>query len=524
MGRVREASSQKEDFLMPTKILLADDSITIQKIVHQTFENEPVELTLVGNGEAAIRKMQEVSPDLVLADIFMPGKSGYEVCEYVKQQPELASVPVILLVGAFEPFDEKEAIRVHADDHLKKPFAPQMLVETVRKYVTIEPAQETEKVTTNAAIPASIPPPPPVVTEWHAEQTQPIPLTPPSEISAAITRPLVEEPLVLPPPTPMIEETRPPAAEAPAGQPPSIADFSSYAEEPEAPLEISHLDQPAMEVGTAMTQHLITKPELILPAEHVEPSVMEAGREGALLRETEATPLTQGEPLEGAEETGKMLEPVIDAGAITGPESAAVRERDVEMIGATASEGFADQAPGHEAVSQEVGRPPESHSYSSASPYATPAAAVPAESQLDETPLPPEGRMGELDESGTVLTDEFKEFQRELVRHAPIDLPLTHEPDVERPPLEPVSDEVMGPPAPATWEPEIPLAAIPERVEEPQATAEVHEPAGLSEEMIDAIARRVIEKMSSRVVEDIAWEVVPEIAETLLRKNILEKK
>src|ERR1700676_2751831 len=83
-----------------------------------------VEMVSVNNGEAAVRKLADVSPDLVLADIFMPVRNGYEVCEYIKKDPRFAHVPVILLVGAFDPLDEREAQRVGADGILKKPFVP----------------------------------------------------------------------------------------------------------------------------------------------------------------------------------------------------------------------------------------------------------------------------------------------------------------------------------------------------------------------------------------------------------------
>jgi len=83
-----------------------------------------IEVIAVGNGEAAVRKIPEVSPDLVLADIFMPVRNGYEVCEFVKHDARYANVPVLLLAGAFDPFDEQEAQRVHADGVLKKPFVP----------------------------------------------------------------------------------------------------------------------------------------------------------------------------------------------------------------------------------------------------------------------------------------------------------------------------------------------------------------------------------------------------------------
>src|ERR1700733_13325042 len=83
-----------------------------------------IEVIAVGNGEAAVRKMAEVSPDLVLADIFMPVRNGYELCEFIKRDPKYSNIPVLLLAGAFDPFDEREAQRVQADGVLKKPFVP----------------------------------------------------------------------------------------------------------------------------------------------------------------------------------------------------------------------------------------------------------------------------------------------------------------------------------------------------------------------------------------------------------------
>ena len=120
---------------MPT-ILLADDSITIQKIVNLTFSGEGIDVVTVGNGEAAVKKIHEIHPALVLADIFMPGKNGYEVCDYIKTDPSLSATPVILLVGAFEPFDSNEAARVKADGHLTKPFEIKVLISAVNSLIS----------------------------------------------------------------------------------------------------------------------------------------------------------------------------------------------------------------------------------------------------------------------------------------------------------------------------------------------------------------------------------------------------
>lgn len=106
------------------KILVADDNTNIQKMVSLALEERGINVVSVGNGEAAVRRIPDLDPDLVLADIFMPVRNGYEVCEFVKKDERFAHVPVILLVGAFDPLDEKEARRVGADGVLKKPFVP----------------------------------------------------------------------------------------------------------------------------------------------------------------------------------------------------------------------------------------------------------------------------------------------------------------------------------------------------------------------------------------------------------------
>ena len=106
------------------KILVADDNSNIQKMVGLALKDQGIDVVAVGNGEAAVRKISDIRPDLVLADVFMPVRNGYEVCKYVKDDRSLAHIPVILLVGAFDPLDEQEAQRVGADGVLKKPFVP----------------------------------------------------------------------------------------------------------------------------------------------------------------------------------------------------------------------------------------------------------------------------------------------------------------------------------------------------------------------------------------------------------------
>ncbi len=104
------------------KLLLADDSITIQKVVNLTFADEGIEVISAGDGDSAMQKFAENIPDLVLADVNMPGLNGYQICEQIRGSEATKDIPVILLVGSFEPFDENEARRVGANDFLTKPF------------------------------------------------------------------------------------------------------------------------------------------------------------------------------------------------------------------------------------------------------------------------------------------------------------------------------------------------------------------------------------------------------------------
>ena len=118
---------------MSHKLLLADDSVTIQRVIELTFADEDVEVSAVGNGQQAIDRISAEPPDIVLADLGMPERDGYEVAAFVKDRPDLAHIPVILLTGAFEPVDEARAREVRCDGVLAKPFEPQLLISRVKE-------------------------------------------------------------------------------------------------------------------------------------------------------------------------------------------------------------------------------------------------------------------------------------------------------------------------------------------------------------------------------------------------------
>jgi len=177
---------------MGCKLLLADDSITIQKVVGIIFANEDYDLTVVGNGTVALEKAREIIPDIILADALMPGNNGYEVCEEVRKDPALSHIPLLLMTGAFEPFDEDKARRCGADDFITKPFESQHLITKVKTLLDL--GKERTLIRPTIALVAAVPPPLPPQPE------------------AAVTGSRGQAPGVQPAPA-VAEPTTPPAAE-----------------------------------------------------------------------------------------------------------------------------------------------------------------------------------------------------------------------------------------------------------------------------------------------------------------------
>jgi CheY-like chemotaxis protein len=129
------------------KLLLADDSIAIQKVIDLTFTDEGMEVTTVGDGQDALDKLDQFKPDVVLADVYMPGVDGYELCKFIKQNERFSDVPVMLLIGTFEPFDEAEAKLAGADDVVTKPFQSiRQLVSRVGSLLSSQPVQKDESL------------------------------------------------------------------------------------------------------------------------------------------------------------------------------------------------------------------------------------------------------------------------------------------------------------------------------------------------------------------------------------------
>ena len=119
------------------KILLADDSAHAQRMGAKILAAEGHEVATVGNGQAAVKMLKEFIPDLIVADVFMPGKNGYELCELIKKDPQLSYIPVVLIVAPIEPYDASEGKRVKADGLVTKPLEKSDLVAAVQKLLAL---------------------------------------------------------------------------------------------------------------------------------------------------------------------------------------------------------------------------------------------------------------------------------------------------------------------------------------------------------------------------------------------------
>ena len=127
---------------MARKILLADDSVTAQNMGRKILADAGYDVVTVNNGSAALKRIAELKPDLIVLDVYMPGYSGLEVCQRLKDSSETSHIPVLLTVGKLEPFKPEEARRVKADAHIVKPFeASELLTAITRLEDRVVPQQ-----------------------------------------------------------------------------------------------------------------------------------------------------------------------------------------------------------------------------------------------------------------------------------------------------------------------------------------------------------------------------------------------
>jgi CheY-like chemotaxis protein len=118
-----------------SRILLADDSPHAQRMGERILREEGFEVVSLTDGNVAMLRLADVDPDVILADVFLPGKSGFDLCRYVKSEARFRHVRVVLTAGLLEPFDEDEARRAGCDAILKKPFEASKVLSTIAPLV-----------------------------------------------------------------------------------------------------------------------------------------------------------------------------------------------------------------------------------------------------------------------------------------------------------------------------------------------------------------------------------------------------
>jgi CheY-like chemotaxis protein len=211
---------------MPKRLLLADDSLTIHRVVELTFADEDFEVISVSNGNQAIEKINSATPDIVIADVNMPEKDGYEVCAFIKNTPQFASIPVLLLKGTFEPFNQEKADSVRADGIIQKPFQSQTLIDKVNNILGLTSSRrphlpgktaeriQSEKITQPQ--PPFMPKPTPPTTPIKDFMPFSHPQTPPQQAPRPKPVPVPGMSGNQMPPTPV---SRPPLGVSPLGMP-----------------------------------------------------------------------------------------------------------------------------------------------------------------------------------------------------------------------------------------------------------------------------------------------------------------
>lgn len=128
---------------MGATILLADDSITIQKVIELTFAETEHRVVAVGSGRDLLDRIGTLNPDAVLCDVVMPDTNGYDICQTLKSDPATLHIPVVLLTGTFEPFDRSRALAAGCDAIVTKPFEAEELIRTVEELLRRKPQAST---------------------------------------------------------------------------------------------------------------------------------------------------------------------------------------------------------------------------------------------------------------------------------------------------------------------------------------------------------------------------------------------
>ncbi|HEU4522945.1 MAG TPA: response regulator [Thermoanaerobaculia bacterium] len=453
---------------MPKKILLADDSITIQKVVELTFSDGDYEVTAVNNGARAVQKLSEMRPDIILSDIIMPEKNGYEVCEYVKSHPEYRNIPVVLLTGTFEPFDPDRADKAGCDAVVTKPFESQSLIHKVEELIEAARSAPATTAPVRAPEPEPKPAPAPAASPWSDEPEPPAASPSAADIFSSPARPSG------------------PTTEMPFGQSSPSQAPSTGGGETRAFPATTFGDQP----GSATTQQF-TPPTPAAPKPEPEPEPESPWSNVPSGGETRAFPKMNFEDMQRLA-SEKAPEP-------------AAQESDDSPFGAS---------PGAEQFSGETRAFPKfNFNDIPKSPEPPQPAASASEPEAEESSPwdapPPAGE-----------TRAFPQMNFEQLSQAAAGDSAPEEEEEE-----PASTPFAATSEPAEPETEEPAWSLPPGSSSEPVHAAAPEAGGngtmdLSEEQVDRIARRVVQLMSDQVVRNIAWEVIPDMAEMVVKERI----
>jgi CheY-like chemotaxis protein len=491
------------------RLLLADDSATIQKVVELTFSDEGLEVITVGDGQQAIEKLDEIVPDIVLADIFMPGLNGYQVCEYIKRTERFRYIPVMLLVGSFEPFDEAEARRVGADDYLTKPFQSiRALVGKVGNLLSGgSKASEDAPTRKLTPLPEADPEnrPDEESIKRATADTAPLPQHEQEEIQRASSSAHEESFADLSMDDQMIETT-----------PASGYGSSGSTEHPAR--ETHQEARPTVQYSTAD----LTEAGIIQPVE----SASAPEPQGEVAASGEYAPVPIGEPSPAA--IGGHSQAASSASNIAASEDALLDLGDIEPSAAmTEADDFfldlLDDAPEQARQSAPTfpGTPePQIEADRSSSTAEELDAHARADYEDQTAEAEPQALSEETDTNSAIIDDGASligEYQP--AQEASSSAPEDNSADAQLAQTMRLPDDFQPDRAPSeTLDAESNAAAS-----APPITGQITLEQ-LSPEVIDAIARRAVEHLSARVVEQIAWEVVPDLAELLIKRRLDEEK
>jgi len=491
---------------MPKRILLADDSITIQKVVELTFSDGDYEVVATNNGAKAIQRLAEVKPDIVLSDIIMPEKNGYEVCEYVKSHPEFRHIPVILLTGTFEPFDPDRAEKAGCDAVVTKPFESQSLIHKVEELIQksknsaapppmFEPSQSVGTMPTDGVFADQSfgeqsfdEPPASQVPVWP-----PLTSVSPSQDESIDESPFAPESRSTGPSRSNFGDSDPFATSAPKSFTPEPS-FRSHGEELFAP-EPKAAAEPSMPFEK--------------PRESPSPFASDSSSSFANQDSKGFSADTRALPKMSFDELKKLR----DEASSTPPSSPST-----PSTPAWPEPDLSDEvptgrwpAPASSKTSPAPGSSSSPASFSSAKP-APPKEEQPAPSPFsfgdEEESSPPakESQVRPFASSGSFGSDSSR-------------APASSSPPAAPKPVAPTPGRTASAssserPAAASSPSMTPKAA--------ESGTSSGEPRELTEAQVDKIARRVIELMSDQVVKSIAWEVIPDLAEIVVRERIKE--